>query len=133
MCDKGHLLVINTEYVSSALQEFVERYEFVQRVVSSAGTKKGMKEVFTVSRNITEKDITEFWKRYRDIFSPDKERLWDNLLVGLKKYYEVLKNRHELNVETESLRRQNADMRHLLSRHTAEVILRTKNKYKISF
>ncbi|CAL7946984.1 unnamed protein product [Xylocopa violacea] len=116
-CDKGHLLQIETEYVSSALKEFVEKYEFVKM---EEGSKKTVKEKITVSRNITNEDIIEFWQRYRNIFSEDRERLWDNLLVGLKKYYEVLKERHELNAETESLRKQNAEMRRLLRRHTSE-------------
>ncbi|OAD52188.1 hypothetical protein WN48_02753 [Eufriesea mexicana] len=120
-CDKGHLLAVETEYVSSALKEFVEKYEFVKKEIFP--NKKIFKEKTTVSRNITDQDITEFWKRYRNIFSKDKERLWDNLLVGLKKYYGVLKERHRLNTETRSLRKQNTEMRRLLSKHTTEVIL----------
>lgn len=118
-CDEGHLLAIGTEFVSSALKEFLERYEFVKKEET---TKRTVKEKLTVSRNITDEDITAFWERYRYIFSEDRERLWDNLLVGLKKYYEVLKERSQLNAETELLRKQNAEMRRLLSRSATEVI-----------
>ncbi|XP_050578989.1 dynein regulatory complex protein 1 isoform X2 [Bombus affinis] len=118
-CDKGHLLTIETEFVSSALKEFVERYEFVKREVPP--DKKVIKEKVTISRNITDDDITDFWERYRNIFPKDKERLWDNLLIGLKKYYEVLKERHQLNAETQSLRKQNAEMRRLLSKYTTQL------------
>lgn len=121
-CDKGHLLTIETEFVSSALKEFVERYEFVKKEVSP--DKKVIKEKVTISRNITDDDITDFWERYRNIFPKDKERLWDNLLIGLKKYYEVLKERHQLNAETQSLRKQNAEMRRLLSKYTTQVMLK---------
>lgn len=100
----------------------MERYEFVKKEASP--DKKIIKEKVTVSRNITDNDIIDFWERYRNIFSKDKERLWDNLLVGLKKYYEVLKERHQLNAETQSLQKQNAEMRRLLSNYTTQVILK---------
>ncbi|KOX80024.1 hypothetical protein WN51_06436 [Melipona quadrifasciata] len=121
-CDRGHLLTVETEIVSNALKDFVERYEFVKKEASP--DKKIIKEKVTISRNITDNDIIEFWERYRNIFSKDKERLWDNLLVGLKKYYEVLKERHQLNAETQSLRKQNAEMRRLLSSCTTQVMLK---------
>lgn len=123
VCDKGHLLVIETEFVSNALKDFVERYEFVKQDEASSDDTKTLKEKETVSRNITDEDITMFWNRYRDIFSEDRERLWDNLLVGLKKYYDVLKERHELNIETESLRRQNEELRRLLEKYETEMAL----------
>ncbi|XP_076386516.1 dynein regulatory complex protein 1 isoform X1 [Megachile rotundata] len=123
VCDKGHLLVIETEFVSNALKDFVERYEFVKNVEDSTDNKKEFKEKVTVSRNITEDDITEFWERYRNIFSEDRERLWDNLIVGLKKYYEILKDRHQLNIETEALRKQNAELRRLLNKYSTEITL----------
>lgn len=123
VCDKGHMLAIATEFVTNALKEFVERCEIVKKEESTIPTaKKVMKVKVTVSRNITEEDITEFWQRYRNIFPEQKETLWDNLLVGLKKYYEVLKERHTLNAETESLQKQNAELRRLLRSYSEEVI-----------
>ncbi|XP_003691004.1 dynein regulatory complex protein 1 [Apis florea] len=116
-CDKGHLLAIETEFVLNAVKEFVERCEFVRKEIS---LDKDVKEKITVSRNITEKDIIDFWERYRNIFSKDREKLWDNLLVGLKQYYEVLKERHELNAEIKALRKQNTEMRRLLSGNMPE-------------
>ncbi|XP_053988810.1 dynein regulatory complex protein 1 isoform X1 [Hylaeus volcanicus] len=121
VCDKGHLLVIETEFVTNALREFVERYEFIKKEENTIHIAKKVLQVkATVSRNITEEDITEFWHRYKNIFPPEKESLWDNLLIGLKKYYEVLKERHKLNAETESLRKQNAELSHLLKSYSAE-------------
>ncbi|PBC28405.1 dynein regulatory complex protein 1 [Apis cerana] len=117
-CDKGHLLAIETEFVLNAVKEFVERCEFVRKEISL--DKDAIKEKITVSRNITEKDIIDFWERYRNIFSKDKEKLWDNLLVGLKQYYEVLKERHKLNAEIKALRKQNTEMRRLLSGNIPE-------------
>ncbi|XP_034182082.1 dynein regulatory complex protein 1 [Osmia lignaria lignaria] len=123
VCDKGHLLVIETEFVSNALKDFVKRYEFVKQDEASSDDSKILKEKETVSRNITDEDIIMFWDRYRDMFSEDRERLWDNLFVGLKKYYDILKERHELNVETESLRRQNSELRRLLEKYETEMAL----------
>lgn len=113
-------MAIETEFVLNAVKEFVERCEFVRKEIS---LDKDVKEKITVSRNITEKDIIDFWERYRNIFSKDREKLWDNLLVGLKQYYEVLKERHELNAEIKALRKQNTEMRRLLSGNMPEVML----------
>ena len=44
----------------------------------------------TVSRIISTEDITTFWKRFREIFSPQQEKLWDSLLTGLQRYHRVL-------------------------------------------
>jgi 3-hydroxy-3-methylglutaryl CoA synthase len=44
----------------------------------------------TVSRIISTEDITTFWKRFREIFSPQQEKLWDGLLTGLQRYHRVL-------------------------------------------
>jgi len=44
----------------------------------------------TVSRIITTEDVTTFWKRFHEIFSPQQEKLWDGLLTGLQRYHRVL-------------------------------------------
>jgi len=44
----------------------------------------------TVSRIISMEDVTTFWKRFREIFSPQQEKLWDGLLTGLQRYHRVL-------------------------------------------
>ncbi|CAK9823003.1 Dynein regulatory complex protein 1 [Anthophora retusa] len=131
VCDEGHLLAIETKFVSKSLKEFVERYEFVKKEEELSHVNK--KEIMTVSRSITEKDITEFWQRYQNIFSEDKQRLWENLLVGLKKYHKILKERHQLNIETESLRKQNAEMRRLLSKHMVEPEIMESTGKEIEF
>ncbi|CAL1676124.1 unnamed protein product [Lasius platythorax] len=115
LCDKGHLLEIETTFVTRALREFVERYHFVKwKEMPQTFEEKLIEKKTVVSRNITIQDVTNFWKRYSEIFPAKKERLWDGLLIGLKKYHKVLKERHQLNVEIESLRRQNAELRRLL-------------------
>jgi hypothetical protein len=44
----------------------------------------------TVSRIIPTEDVTTFWKRFHEIFSPQQEKLWDGLLTGLQRYHRVL-------------------------------------------
>ncbi|XP_015430872.1 PREDICTED: dynein regulatory complex protein 1 [Dufourea novaeangliae] len=121
MCDEGHLLAIETEFVMNALKEFTERYKFVKKQEQAVPIIDRVTKVKnTVSRNITDEDITEFWQRYRNVFSPEKERLWDNLLVGLKKYHAVLKERHQLNTEIKFFQKQNAELSRLLKSHSTE-------------
>lgn len=128
LCDKGHLLEIEAIFVTRALREFIERYHFVRSKEMSHLQEKLTEKKTVVSRNMTVEDITSFWKRYSEIFSAKKERLWDGLLIGLKKYYEILKERHHLNVETESLRRQNAELRRLLKTYIIQVTLKNNTR-----
>lgn len=87
----------------------------------------------TISRNISTEDVTKFWARYREIFNEKRERLWDALLVGLNKYHEILKERHKLNTETESLRKQNLELQRLLEAYKkVSTFLKVKNsEFKI--
>lgn len=122
VCKKGHLLKIDASYVTRALKEFIERYNFIKREETPESLKeKLLKKNVTISRSLTVEDIKEFWKRYRDLFPSDKECLWDGLLVGLKQYYETLKERKRLNNETEFLKKQNAELRRLLKTYTVEI------------
>lgn len=121
LCDKGHLLEIEATFVTRALREFIERYHFVKRKEETFQEKLTEKKT-VISRNMTIQDITDFWKRYGEIFPAKKERLWDGLLIGLKKYHEILKERHNLNVEVESLRTQNAELHRLLKTYIIQVM-----------
>ncbi|KAG7209368.1 hypothetical protein KM043_015468 [Ampulex compressa] len=121
LCSEGHFLEIETTSVSIALKKFVEQYHFIKHdEIPLLLREKLLNSKLTVSRNVTIQDVTEFWKRYSEMFSEEKERVWDALLIGLKKYYEVLKERHQLNAETESLRKQNAELRRLLKTYGTE-------------
>ncbi|KAK2580856.1 hypothetical protein KPH14_005933 [Odynerus spinipes] len=134
VCKKGHLLQIHSAYVTRALKEFVEKYHFVKRddIVPCLKDRLSIRKV-TVSRSLTVEDIREFWKRYRDLFPPAKERLWDGLLVGLKQYYEILKERQRLSNETEFLKKQNAELRRLLKTYTTQPGSSTRMDTEIPF
>ncbi|XP_011299599.1 dynein regulatory complex protein 1 [Fopius arisanus] len=112
-CTIGHLLQIHSENVIKALREFVEKYHEAKRAETIWGDGKTSQSV-TLSRSITAEDMTEYWRRYREIFSRNKEKLWDALMIGLHKYHEILKDRQKLRQETDSLRRQNDELRRLL-------------------
>lgn len=118
------MLEIEATFVSRALREFVEKYHFVKLEGKPQTFQERLSErKKVVSRNMTIEDVTSCWTRYREIFSAKRERLWDGLLVGLKKYHEILKERDHLNVEIESLRRQNAELRRLLKTYIIQVML----------
>ncbi|KYN42803.1 hypothetical protein ALC56_02605 [Trachymyrmex septentrionalis] len=121
LCDKGHLLEIEAIFVSRALREFIERYHFVKwKEMPETLQEKLTEKKKIVSRNMTVQDITDFWNRYNEIFPAKKERLWDGLLTGLNKYHEILKERHNLNIEVKSLQTQNAELRRLLKTYTIQ-------------
>lgn len=43
-----------------------------------------------ISRSLKSEDVLMFWSKYKEVFSPQKEKLWDGLLFGLNKYLPVL-------------------------------------------
>lgn len=115
VCDEGHVFQIHVTHVIRALTEFLEKYHSVKKGESPRDFKEKLIErKFTISRNISRDDITKFWGKYREIFNEEKVTLWNALLIGLNKYHDILKERHKLNEETESLRRQNSELHRLL-------------------
>ncbi|KAH0533709.1 dynein regulatory complex protein 1 [Cotesia glomerata] len=115
-CDKGHLLDIKSTNVIKALREFVEKYNKVTHVLSDNSKEEKVlaDNKIVLSRCISEKDIIEYWRRYREIFDDKKEKLWDAMIIGLQKYHDILKERHKLMGDIEGIQRQNAELRRLL-------------------
>jgi hypothetical protein len=129
LCNKGHLLEIEATFVTRALREFIEKYHFVKmEEMPQTFQEKLTERKKVISREMTIEDITNYWMRYSEIFSAKKERLWDGLLVGLRKYHEILKKRDDLNIEMEFLRKQNAELRHLLKTYI-QVMLKKRCLY----
>ncbi|EZA58830.1 Coiled-coil domain-containing protein-like protein [Ooceraea biroi] len=121
LCDKGHLLEIEATFVTRALREFVERYHFVRlEEMPQTFQEKLTNRKKIISRNMAIEDVTSYWMQYSEIFSAKRERLWDGLLIGLKKYHGILKERDHLNIEMESLRKQNAELRRLLKTYIVQ-------------
>lgn len=123
-CKKGHPLEIESVNVTKALREFAEKSRRTDgEQNSSLRDKFPHGKVTSLSRHLTNEDVTLFWKRYRDIFSTTNEKLWDGLLIGLHKYHEILKERHRLNNETKCLKKQNAELKRLLETYVVKVCI----------
>ena len=122
MCTKGHLLEIQAAHITKIMKEIVKKCSAAEQGEMLTFVERLKEKKFTISRNLTIEDVTSYWSKYREIFSEQKEKLWDAVLMGLNKYYEVLKERHKLCNETESLRKQNDELQHLLQSHTTKVI-----------
>lgn len=90
---------------------------------------------------MTEEDVLMFWKRFREVYSPSKDQVWNAVLRGLQKYLLILKggrnviklnnshnfhvhfyfvDRNQLNDEIIALRKQNLELKHLLSSYIEE-------------
>ncbi|CAL8103686.1 unnamed protein product [Calicophoron daubneyi] len=60
----------------------------------------------------------EYWDKYANhVVTPDTEKVWDNLYAALERYLVILKHRAKLIRESEALRRQNGELRHLLQQY----------------
>lgn len=53
----------------------------------------------------------------QNIVTEEWEDIWNNLYLALEKYYNVLKHRAKLIHDTDGLRKQNAELRHLLQQY----------------
>ncbi|VDP82496.1 unnamed protein product, partial [Schistosoma mattheei] len=59
-----------------------------------------------------------YWNKYKqNIVTEEWEDIWNNLYLALEKYYNVLKHRAKLIHDTDGLRKQNAELRHLLQQY----------------
>lgn len=121
MCDKGHVLQIHAAHVTKVMKEILTKFSAAEEKALLSFEERLKEKKVTISRNLSVEDIKNYWGRYREIFGPEKDKLWDAVLMGLNKYHETLKERHRLCNETESLRKQNAELRHLLESHTPSV------------
>ncbi|KDR12480.1 dynein regulatory complex protein 1 isoform X2 [Zootermopsis nevadensis] len=110
-CSETLPLFIDPVYVFKALRDFAVK--FAPKEHSLHTNLKSVKHS-TVSRLLSTQDVTAFWTRFRKIFSQQREKLWDGLLIGLQMYHRILEDRHKLNVDTVQLKRQNAELRRLL-------------------
>ncbi|RMZ94279.1 Dynein regulatory complex 1 [Brachionus plicatilis] len=59
----------------------------------------------------------EYWKKYENLISSKKEKLWDAMLYSLQKYHGVLNKRVQLIDENKALANQNMELRMLLAQY----------------
>lgn len=116
-CSEDHVLEIESKHVIKALKEFIEKYNKDMKHELPQDNKKQ-----NISKNISEKEINEYWKKYENIFTDEKIKLWDGLVDGLHMYRGILKERQKLINETESLYEQNMELCRLLDTYKDKVI-----------
>lgn len=51
------------------------------------------KERCTISRLLTKEDVEGYWQRFKQVFPPEEEKVWDALFVGLTKYHAILQGK----------------------------------------
>ncbi|XP_076249879.1 dynein regulatory complex protein 1 [Rhynchophorus ferrugineus] len=115
-CQYKHPLVISSVYVLKALREFVVSYYVKKAGVPTTGARLEKKRL-SISRILSEKDINNYWEKFKQNFGQDRVRVWDALLVGLKKYHEILKDRKSICDDVLKLRKENAELKRLLSNY----------------
>ncbi|XP_049949190.1 dynein regulatory complex protein 1 [Schistocerca serialis cubense] len=113
-CVLTHHVKINPVYVLKALREFISDFSSKRQQTYVNLESRLSRKRDTVSRLLSTDDVTAYWKKFENIFSPKAIQLWDCLYTGLQKYHCVLKERHRLNVETQQLQHQNTELRRLL-------------------
>ncbi|XP_008212645.1 dynein regulatory complex protein 1 [Nasonia vitripennis] len=118
-CDKGHVLEIQAAHVSKAMREIVTKCSVIEEKEMISFEERLNEKKYTISRNLAAEDVQNYWSNYRKIFGTQKQKLWDAILVGLSKYYEVLRERHSLCTEIDDLKLQNSELERLLASHTA--------------
>ncbi|XP_049772051.1 dynein regulatory complex protein 1 [Schistocerca cancellata] len=113
-CVLTHHVKINPVYVLKALREFISDFSSKRQQTYVNLESRLSRKRDTVSRLLSTDDVTAYWKKFENIFSPKAIQLWDCLYTGLQKYHCVLRERHRLNVETQQLQHQNTELRRLL-------------------
>uniref|UniRef100_A0A336MHQ0 CSON001907 protein n=1 Tax=Culicoides sonorensis TaxID=179676 RepID=A0A336MHQ0_CULSO len=115
----GHTILIDSTDVLEVLKEFVQVHISASDEMKTTTTTiedKSPQVKSTVSRLLSPNDVQQFWKRFDNVFSPEKEKVWQSLEYGLSQYLKVLKEREELDNECEFLRNQNAELKHLMQK-----------------
>ncbi|CAD7088159.1 unnamed protein product, partial [Hermetia illucens] len=117
----NHYLVIEPAFVLTALREFAEKHlcqialPGITKSKTSGSERSSRRR--NLNRNISRTDIETFWHQFNNIFPQSKLKLWQNLEHGLNHYLKVLKDRVTLDAECEFLRKQNAELKHLLQQY----------------
>lgn len=64
----------------------------------------------------------KYWAEMQEVISTRKLRIWDALDQALPQYNDVLKERRQLIVETDNLKKQNAELRMLLQQYLSSKV-----------
>ncbi|CAB0032080.1 unnamed protein product [Trichogramma brassicae] len=132
-CEFGHVLQIQSAHVTKAMKEIISKLSNAEQKKLLTFEERLREKKYTISRNISEKDVKAFWASYRDLFGTQKEKLWDAILMGLTKYHEVLKERLKLSGEVEALKTQNEELQRLLKSYNDCVSVNNESYASFSF
>lgn len=109
-CQKGHLYDIKTSHVICVIKAFVTRHSSANaNSPQQATTIKS-----TISRMMSVEDVTQYWTQYQQVFSQQDEFIWDALIIGLNKYFNILKQRFKLTTDVQHLKQRNCELNYLL-------------------
>ncbi|RZF48087.1 hypothetical protein LSTR_LSTR002153 [Laodelphax striatellus] len=112
----NHPLTISTSNLMKALQNLVCKLD-EKKCSESPITLYDRLERLPPSQysHIEEGDVVNFWSGYKTIFTMENERQWNAILIGLREYYDELKERHYLNTEVRKLKLDNLALEKVVS------------------
>ncbi|XP_039292632.1 uncharacterized protein LOC111047661 [Nilaparvata lugens] len=113
----NHDLFIMSANVLNALEDFVCTTNETHGINGDGKLEEAHSIKYDPS-NMSRGDVDAYWNNYKHVFIEDNEKLWDALMMGLRKYHSVLQDRHSLHTEVEQLSTQNNDLRRLLTSYT---------------
>jgi dynein regulatory complex protein 1 len=121
--DDGTAALINPQEAVRALQAYLADRRQKQRaeVTNLDLSNKAPTEEATRAREKKAADA-EFWRRMSRVISPSHRRIWKALEGGLEKYLAQLQQRAKLIEETDSIRKQNDELRALLNQYLGSKI-----------
>nr|XP_029733935.1 dynein regulatory complex protein 1 homolog [Aedes albopictus] len=72
-----------------------------------------------LSRKISVKEVKDYWTNFKNLFTPDRVKVWNTMEDNLTQYLKILKERKGLDEECEFLRKQNMELQHLMQKMLA--------------
>lgn len=111
----NHYLIMESTTLMNVLRLYTNTY-LNKNQVDRIGTmvERLRRNRSTISRVLSNDDVTMFWRRFQEIFHGENLKLWTALEKGIVEYLKVLQKRDRLDTECEYLRRQNAELKHVL-------------------
>ncbi|XP_055836949.1 dynein regulatory complex protein 1 homolog [Episyrphus balteatus] len=117
-----HYLVIKPAFVLTALRSFTENYLKKHDKARLGKFERAIVRSSTTNRSLTRDVKEKCWSTLLQTVTEENKKLWQTLEHGLDHYLDVLKEREELDVNCEFLRRQNTELRHLLQKHLPSAV-----------
>ncbi|XP_055377885.1 dynein regulatory complex protein 1 homolog [Condylostylus longicornis] len=114
----NHYLIIEPSLVLTGLKDFAEKH--LQKHSGITSSSPSNSETSSNTKMISSGEVKKFWNQFSDVITEEKLKLWKCVEHGLNHYLVTLRDREELDRQCEFLRRQNAELKHLLTRYLPE-------------